>query len=200
VIARKDFFGSGYNFVAGAASLEQIPSNLSVPEVAFAGRSNVGKSSLINAIVRRRDCARVSKFPGCTRQINFFCLQNRMLLADLPGYGYASVSKETRKSWDELMAHYLRERQNLGRIFLLLDARRGIGKDDEKLMEFLDESASIYQIILTKIDKINSLPETIKQIESRMLTHPAAFPVIIPTSSKKNIGIQDLQREIASLL
>jgi GTP-binding protein len=200
VIALKDLFGSGCDFIAGAASPEQIPRNFSLPEVVFAGRSNVGKSSLINAVVGRRNCARVSKSPGRTRQINFFSLRNRILLVDLPGYGYASVSEKIRRSWDELMASYIREKQNLRRIFLLVDSRRGIMKDDEKFMDLLDDLAVVYQIILTKIDKINSVSETIKPIESEILTRPAAFPAIISTSAEKNIGISDLRREIASFL
>jgi GTP-binding protein len=198
VTAPKDLFGFGCDFVAGAASPEQIPRNFSVPELAFAGRSNVGKSSLINAVVKKRNCARVSKSPGCTRQINFFCLQNRISLADLPGYGYASVSREVRKSWDELIINYIQKRQNLKRIFLLIDSRRGIMEDDEKFMALLDDLAIVYQIVVTKIDKTVSPAELIKSIESKILTHPAAFPTIISTSSKKNVGIRDLQKEIVS--
>ena len=141
MISLKDLFSSECRFVAGAASPEQIPDDRGVPEVAFVGRSNVGKSSLINAIVRKRDCARVSKTPGRTRQINFFLLGNKIFLVDLPGYGYATISKQMRKSWDVLMDSYIRHRLNLRRVFLLLDSRHGIKAGDEEIMTMLDDCA-----------------------------------------------------------
>ena len=196
----KGFFSSECKFIAGAASVEQIPNNLFMPEVAFVGRSNVGKSSLLNAVVGQRDCARVSKQPGRTQQINFFNIQDRISLADLPGYGYAAVSKKTRKLWDQLILDYLRGRQNLRRIFLLIDSRHGIKANDDEIMDILDGSAVVYQIVLTKVDKIFNVSEATKKIDERIAKRVAAFPYSIPTSSEKKIGIQSVQQEIISLI
>lgn len=196
----KNLFSSECKFIAGASSIEQIPGNLFMPEVAFVGRSNVGKSSLLNAIVGEKDCARVSKQPGRTQQINFFTLQDKISLTDLPGYGYAAVSKKTRKSWDRLILDYLRGRQNLRRIFLLIDSRHGIKNNDEEIMDILDESAVVYQIILTKIDKISANSDVIKKVEARIVKRVAAFPYAIPTSSEKMLGIHNVQMEIVSIV
>ncbi|MDR1333665.1 MAG: ribosome biogenesis GTP-binding protein YihA/YsxC [Holosporaceae bacterium] len=191
----KELFSAECQFIAGAASSEQIPKYF-IPEVAFAGRSNVGKSSLINALVGRKDCARVSKFPGRTQQINFFSLQNKISLVDLPGYGYAAISKKMRKAWDDLILNYLIGRQNLRRVFLLIDSRHGIKKNDEEIMNILDDCAVVYQIILTKVDEISN-PD-VDKVMAELATHTAAHPSIIATSSEKNIGIQAVRAEIAS--
>ncbi len=196
----KGLFTSECKFIAGASSIEQIPNNLFMPEIAFVGRSNVGKSSLLNAVVGKRDCARVSKQPGRTQQINFFTIQDKISLADLPGYGYAAVSKKTRKLWDRLILDYLRGRQNLRRIFLLIDSRHGIKANDEEIMDILDDSGVIYQIVLTKIDKIYANSEIVKIVESQILRHVAAFPYVIPTSSEKMLGINNVQSEIISIV
>lgn len=196
----KGLFSSECKFIAGAASVEQIPNNLFMPEVAFAGRSNVGKSSLINAIVGKRDCARVSKQPGRTQQINFFTIQDKISIADLPGYGYAAVSKKTRKLWDKLILDYLRGRQNLRRIFLLIDSRHGIKQNDEEIMNILDDFAVIYQIVLTKIDKISYIPDIVRKTDDYISKRVAAFPYSIPTSSAKKDGIQNVCAEITSLI
>jgi GTP-binding protein len=199
VTTLKELFSSECKFIAGAASAEQIPCNF-IPEVAFAGRSNAGKSSLINALAGKKDCARVSKFPGRTQQINFFTLMDKISLADLPGYGYASISKKTRKSWDSLILNYLTGRPNLKRVFLLVDSRRGIMKNDEEIMEILDDSAVVYQIVLTKIDKIKDKSAIEKQVEAQIASHTAAYPSIILTSSEKLIGIQELRSEIIKFI
>ena len=196
----KGLFSSECKFIAGAASVEQIPNNLFMPEVAFVGRSNVGKSSLLNAIVGQRDCARVSKQPGRTQQINFFTIQDRISLADLPGYGYAAVSKQTRKLWDQLILDYLRGRQNLRRIFLLIDSRHGIKANDDEIMDILDDSAVVYQVVLTKVDKIFNASEATRRVDEQISKRVAAFPYSIPTSSEKKIGLQSVQQEIISLL
>jgi GTP-binding protein len=195
----RELFGSECKFVAGAASEDQIPCNF-LPEVAFIGRSNVGKSSLINALVKQRDCARVSKSPGRTRQINFFSLMNKISLADLPGYGYAAVSRQTRKSWDSLILNYLTGRPNLRRVFLLLDSRHGIKENDDEIMQILDDSAVVYQIILTKIDKIKDRAIVEEQVKLQIQNHAAAHPTIISTSAEKTLGIQDVQAEIMKFL
>lgn len=195
----KELFTSECKFIAGANCIDQIPRNTYVPEVAFVGRSNVGKSSLINALVGK-ECARVSKLPGRTQQINFFSLKEKIQLADLPGYGYAAVSKSTRKVWDRLIFDYLRGRQNLKRIFLLIDSRHGIKDNDEQVMRILDDSAVVYQIVLTKIDKIKSTAEVVKQTEEKIVEHTAAFPSIITTSAEKGVGIKDVQAEIMAFL
>lgn len=195
----KKIFSSECKFIAGASAIEQIPANLFMPEVAFVGRSNVGKSSLLNAIVGKRDCSRVSKQPGRTQQINFFTLQDKISLADLPGYGYAVISKKTRKSWDSLILNYLRGRQNLRRVFLLIDSRHGIKANDEEIMDMLDDFAVVYQIILTKIDKTTHLTDISSVVKSIISKRTAAFPQIIPTSAEKMIHIQDLQWEIVFL-
>ncbi|GHT92405.1 hypothetical protein FACS1894122_06190 [Alphaproteobacteria bacterium] len=164
------------------------------------GRSNVGKSSLINAIVGQRDCARVSKTPGRTQQINFFTIQEKISIADLPGYGFAAVSKKTRKSWDHLILDYLRGRQNLRRIFLLIDSRHGIKDSDNQIMDILDDSAVVYQLVLTKIDKIPQSSDIVKRVEESISKRVAAFPYVIPTSAEKKIGIESVQMEIVSLI
>lgn len=193
-------FNSECKFIAGAASIDQIPDNLFMPEVAFAGRSNVGKSSLINAITGQRSCARVSKQPGRTQQINFFTIRDKISLADLPGYGYAAVSKQIRKSWDKLILDYLKGRQNLRRVFLLIDSRHGIKPNDEEIMKILDNSAVVYQIILTKIDKIKNVDAVVEKNNEQIAKRVAAFPVVIPTSSETNFGIQKVCTEIVSLI
>ena len=196
--AIKELFCAKPKFIAGASSIEQIPHNLFMPEVAFVGRSNVGKSSLINAVVGDKNCARVSKSPGRTQQINFFTLSDKISIADLPGYGYAAISKKMRKSWDNLILDYLRGRQNLRRIFLLIDSRHGFKSADEEIMDILDDSAVVYQIVLTKIDKISNISGIKQRIEANISTHTAAFPEIFATSSEKMIGISEVQKAIAT--
>lgn len=195
----KELFTSECKFIAGANCIDQIPRNTYVPEIAFVGRSNVGKSSLINALVGR-DCARVSKLPGRTQQINFFSLKEKIQLADLPGYGYAAVSKSTRKVWDQLIFDYLRGRQNLKRIFLLIDSRHGIKDNDEQVMRILDDAAVVYQIVLTKIDKIKSTAEVVRQTEQQIAEHTAAFSSIITTSAAQSVGIKDVQAAIMTFV
>jgi len=189
-------FSSECKFIAGAATYNQIP-YLKQPEVAFVGRSNVGKSSLINSLIGKA-CARVSKTPGRTQQINFFSLGNKISLVDLPGYGYAAVSKQTRMQWDDLILNYLRYRKNLVRIFLLVDSKLGVKPNDEEIMKIFDTLGLIFQMILTKSDnKSEGIENSVKEV---IKLHPAAFPEIILTSSKKRDGIKKLQAEIYQLI
>jgi GTP-binding protein len=187
-------------FVIGAVNIESIPM-LALSEFAFVGRSNVGKSSLINSIVNRNSLARVSQNPGCTKQINFFNLANQMHLVDLPGYGFARVSKKEKAGWDKLIHDYLRGRQQLKRVFLLIDSRHPIKDTDIKTMKFLDDYAINYQLVLTKIDKtpIPELKKHAEYINSVIKKHAACHPNIILTSSETKEGIELIRQEIFEL-
>ncbi|MBI1245200.1 MAG: YihA family ribosome biogenesis GTP-binding protein [Alphaproteobacteria bacterium] len=197
--ARKLFVGT-CDFLAGAATLSAIPA-ARLPEVALAGRSNVGKSSLINALVGRGRTARVSRHPGRTQQINFFSLSNRLSLVDMPGYGYAAVSKKTKASWSELIVGYLKGRPTLRRALVLVDSRHGLKDSDRGLFELLDEAAVSYQVVLTKCDELGAagLAQRIKETTAEISKHVAAHPTVMPTSSEKDIGIAELRTELAAL-
>lgn len=187
-------------FVAGAATEDMLP-DLALPEIAFAGRSNVGKSSLINALTRQTRLARTSRTPGRTQQINFFELGGALMLVDLPGYGYARASKTRVGEWNELIHFYLRGRPNLHRVCLLIDSRHGLKPNDLSLMAELDEAAVVYQFILTKTDKISQakLDGLIKSLTAIFPDHPAAHPVIHGTSAREDQGIAGLRAELAML-
>ena len=197
----KAVFDGKYEFVAGAQRIEQIPTFIGrCPEVAFIGRSNVGKSSLINAVIGVNGAARVSKTPGRTQQINFFSLNKYAILADLPGYGFAAVSKQMRKQWDGLILDYLLGRQQLRRAFLLIDSRRGIMPIDKQVMKILDESAVPYQLVLTKIDVCKNLDAVLEKAKSEAKDFIAVHPEIIATSSDKNLGIKSIQQAIMDFI
>lgn len=185
------------DFRAGAQNFEALPP-VELPEVAFAGRSNVGKSSLINALLNRKSLARVSQSPGCTAQINFYNLFNSLMLVDLPGYGYARKSKSTLKEWDGLIKSYLKGRPNLKRVCLLVDSRRGVGPADIELMDLLDEAAVVYQIIYTKRDEVKSsdAAELAKAAEALGKKHVALHPAVLFTSSEEKTGLVELREEI----
>ncbi len=187
-------------FVTGAAELKQIPEHGQV-EVAFAGRSNVGKSSLINALVGHKALARTSNTPGRTQQINFFLLGGRMMLADLPGYGYARAAKTDIAKWTELVNAYLRGRPHLRRVCLLIDARHGIKDSDKNIMDMLDQAAVSYQAVLTKCDKIKEaeVGKMTAALKSELAARPAAHPDIAATSATKKLGIADLRAGLAAL-
>ncbi len=193
-------FAKPCEFVLGAATVDGIPA-AELSEIAFAGRSNVGKSSLVNALTGRKTLARVSDTPGRTRQINFFRLDNRLMLADLPGYGFARASKSDSARWTELVFAYLRGRPNLRRAILLIDSRRGLLKNDIEAMELLDRAAVSYQLVLTKADKLK--PNELDAVESRVaaesVRHGAAHPELIATSSVSGQGIPELRAELAAL-
>ena len=197
--ARKLFAGP-CDFVSGAASLESLP-GVTLPEVAFAGRSNVGKSSLVNALTGRRALARTSASPGHTRQINFFDLGGRLLLVDLPGYGFAQVSKSMKETWQDLASAYLRGRPTLKRVCLLIDSRHGVKDSDHETMKNLDSAAVSYQLVLTKTDhlKAAAIPRAIASAEAAARKHGAAHPVVLPTSSETGAGIAELRAEIAAV-
>lgn len=193
-------FSQPCGFVAGAATIESLPA-ATHPEIAFIGRSNVGKSSLVNALTGQKMLARTSANPGHTKQLNFFILGNHMMLVDMPGYGYAAkISKEKKGEWDHLIRSYLRGRPTLKRACLLIDARRGIMESDEEFMELLDDSAASYQIVLTKIDALTAgdLGVLLQSVEKTIGKHAAAHPEIIATSSEKKQGIEALREQLAA--
>lgn len=189
------------NFVISVARLEQLP-DASIDEVAFAGRSNVGKSSLVNALFNQKKLAKTSCTPGRTQQLNFFNFDNKIYLVDLPGYGYAKAPETLVKQWQQILKTYLKGRPNLRRVFLMIDSRHGFKKDDLDIMKMLDEAAVPYQIILTKIDKI-SVSELTKVTDNVLIEikkHAAALNDIIATSSEKKIGLDIFKAEICSLM
>jgi GTP-binding protein len=193
-------FAQGCDFVAGAADAAALP-KASLPEVAFAGRSNVGKSSLINALTGRKALARVSHTPGRTQQINFFDLGQRLMLVDLPGYGYAAVGRKTVGAWSVLIQAYLKHRPNLRRLCLLIDSRHGVKDSDRETMEGLDRAALSYQLVLTKADEVNAaeLEKHRAAAVAEAARHRAAHPEVIVTSSFEGSGIPELRGELASL-
>ncbi len=181
-------------FMAGAASVESLP-RISHAEIAFIGRSNVGKSSLVNALVGQNALARISQNPGATKQLNFFLLGEKLMLVDMPGYGFAKVSKDKKSDWDHLIRSYLCGRPNLKRALVLIDARRGVMQVDDDFMRVLDDSAVNFQIVLTKADAISAaeLVEIQAQTVAATRRHVAAHPEIVTTSSLTKMGIRDLQ-------
>jgi GTP-binding protein len=191
-----------WRFVKGVVALEGLPDE-GWTEVAFAGRSNVGKSSLINAMVRNGGLARTSNTPGRTQELNFFVPDaDPLFLVDMPGYGFAKAPKEKVAAWTKLVRAYLSGRPTLRRVFLLIDSRHGIKPPDREIMEMLDETAVPYQVVLTKGDKINepSLEQVRLATEKALSAHPAAFPIVLATSSEKGTGIEELRATIAALL
>ena len=198
--AGRILFTQSCNFVIGCAHLGQVPES-ATPEIAFAGRSNVGKSSLINALVGHKALARTSNTPGRTQQINFFDLGERLMIADLPGYGYARAPKAQVRDWSQLVQSYLVGRATLRRILVLVDARHGLKDSDRRVMMVLDQAAQPYQVVLTKADKIKPLPlvDLQNRIEDESSKHPAANPHVLVTSARKGIGITEMRAELASL-
>ncbi len=199
--AAEDLFKQGTGFVLGVARLEQLPLS-ELPEVAFAGRSNVGKSSLINAVTAQKGLAKTSNTPGRTQQLNYFNLAGKLHLVDLPGYGFAQAPESIVKQWQRMITAYLQGRVNLKRVLLLIDARHGLKKVDREIMEMLDKAAVTYQIILTKTDKISDkeLSSTLHKTQEEVAKHAAAYEKIIATSSEKKRGLEELRAEIASLI
>ena len=187
-------------YLTSAVNEGQLP-DLGLTEVAFAGRSNVGKSSLVNALTRRKTLARTSNTPGRTQQLNFFELGGRLILVDLPGYGYARAAKSEIARWTGLTRGYLKGRQQLRRTCLLIDARHGLKKSDREIMDEFDEAAVSYQIVLTKADKLKpgALDRTVAGIAEEVAKHPAAHPTLRATSAVSGRGIAELRAELAAL-
>lgn len=200
VEAGRLLFARDVTFMLSAVSLDTLPP-ARLPEICFAGRSNVGKSSLINALTNRKGLARASNTPGRTRELNYFNVDERLFVVDLPGYGYAKASKSDIARWTKLTREFLFGRASLRRVFLLIDSRHGVKDSDLELMGMLDETAVTYQIVMTKVDKLKKgelekvFAKTLKVIARR----PAAFPQIICTSSEKKRGLDELRAEIATL-
>jgi GTP-binding protein len=190
------------DFVKGVVGLDGLPDD-GRPEVAFAGRSNVGKSSLINALTGRKTLARVSVTPGRTRELNFFTLgpEGALYLVDMPGYGYAKAPKSAVKGWTQLIQDYLKGRRELKRVFLLIDARHGIKANDRDTMKLMDEAAMSYQAVLTKADKPKQgeLETVIEKTREELAKRPAAYPQILVTSARTGLGIPELRAAVASL-
>ncbi len=193
-------FAQPCQFLRGVAAVDQLPP-ADLVEVAFAGRSNVGKSSLINALTGHKALARISHTPGRTREINFFDLGGRLMIVDLPGYGYARASKTLISAWTELVNAYLRGRSNLRRACLLIDARHGLKNSDRDVMAMLDEAAVSYQIVLTKADKAKAahLAKVSGKVADELAGHTAAFPEVAVTSARDGAGIAELRAALAAL-
>jgi GTP-binding protein len=195
--AARVMFARPVQFLMGAASIEGLPAP-DLPEVAFAGRSNVGKSSLINGLTARRQLARASGEPGRTREVNFFLLDERLRLADLPGYGFARAGRGETRRFQDLGRAYLRGRPNLRRVYLLIDARHGLKSTDDEALDALDRAAVSYQIVLTKADKLKpaEVAARVEDTARKVARRPAAFPRVIATSAETGAGLADLRAEI----
>ena len=194
-------FSAPCQFVIGITDFNLFPTS-QLPEFAFIGRSNVGKSSLLNALVKQKGLARVSVTPGRTQQVNFFQLADKLMLVDLPGYGFAKAPKNLVKAWERMSLGYLKNRTNLKRLFLLIDSRHGFKVNDLQFMDQLDKFAVPYQIVLTKLDKTNKeqILKTIEFAKENIIRHAAMFPDIILSSSKAGHGIEDLRNYIYNLM
>jgi len=194
-------FAGGTDFLKGVVAMSGLPPADRL-EVCFAGRSNVGKSSLINAVTGRKALARASNTPGRTQEINFFTASDSHYLVDLPGYGYANAPLKVVEKWQRLLKQYLSGRQSLRRAFVLIDMRHGVKSVDEEIMSLLDSAAVPFQCVMTKTDKIKDIDreKTLKQVRQALGKHPAAFPEIVLTSSEKGDGIVTLRAIIATLI
>ena len=198
---RKLFVGSNADFLKGVVAMSGLPADDRI-EVCFAGRSNVGKSSLINALTGRKGLARASNTPGRTQEINFFTLTESHYPVDLPGYGFANAPLAVVEKWQRLLKQYLQGRVGLRRAFVLIDSRHGVKDVDEEIMSLLDSAAVTFQVVMTKADKVKDKERAkiMDQVRSKLSKHPAAFPEIVLTSSEKGDGIPTLRALIANLI
>ncbi len=199
-VRAESLFKAPADFVLGVAEVGGLPQG-GRAEIAFAGRSNVGKSSLLNALLGRRSLARVSNTPGRTRELNYFSVGETLFVVDMPGYGYAKAPKSLVKGWTELIHDYLRGRAELKRVMLLIDSRHGLKSSDIEIMTMLDKAAVSYQAVLTKADKPKSgdLAQVVRETEDVLRKHPAAHPKVLATSAVEGLGIEDLRLAIAEL-
>ena len=190
-----------WEFTAAAGSAVSLPAMRGV-EIAFAGRSNVGKSSLINALTGRKNLARTSRTPGRTQELIFFSAGGRLTIVDMPGYGYAAAAKSKIAAWTELIQAYLLGRANLARIYVLVDARHGLKDTDDQVFEALGRAAVSHQVVLTKCDEVKpaELAGRIAQVEAALAKRPAAYPTVLATSAHDGVGIAELRAAIARLL
>ena len=206
----KPLFGRPWIFIRGVPSMKFLPPEGPL-EVAFAGRSNVGKSSLINSLVGQKGLARTSNTPGRTQELNYFVPDGYsgqdgdlppMALVDMPGYGYAQAPKENVDAWTKLVFDYLRGRATLKRVYVLIDSRHGLKKNDEEVLDLLDKAAVSYQIVLTKTDKIKepAVPKLLAETLEKIRKRPAAYPEVLSTSSEKGKGIEELRAEISKTI
>jgi GTP-binding protein len=193
-------FAGDVAFERGVAQMRDLP-DADLPEIAIAGRSNVGKSSLMNALTGRKSLARASAEPGRTRELNIFRFGDRLRMVDMPGYGYAKAPKGEIERWSALVRHYLRGRPGLARVILLVDARHGVKANDASVMDMLDESAVVYQVVLTKADKLSAtaLAAVVQATERALAKRPAAHPLVLPVSAHDGAGLGALRAEIAAL-
>jgi GTP-binding protein len=196
----RKLFASDWRFLTAAGSYAALPPMQGI-EIAFAGRSNVGKSSLINALTGRNSLARTSHTPGRTQELIFFA-GDRLVLVDMPGYGYAATAKSKVKAWTDLIHVFLRGRQNLARVYLLIDARHGLKPTDDAVLDTLDEAAVSYQVVLTKADRVKAaeLTSRVAETQAALGKRPAAYPDVLVTSARSGTGIPELRGAIARLL
>jgi GTP-binding protein len=197
----RKLFAAEWRFLSAAASFESLPAMAGV-EIAFAGRSNVGKSSLINALTNRNALARTSHTPGRTQELIFFTAAGPLNLVDMPGYGYAAAPKAKIAAWTRLIRTYLRGRANLARVYVLVDGRHGLKAADADVLDLLDEAAVSYEIVLTKADEVkrDALAATTAGVAAAIRKRPAAFPDVLATSARTGAGIAELRAAIARLL
>jgi GTP-binding protein len=198
--AGRKLFAGAWQFVQAAGSMPSLPA-MEGMEIAFAGRSNVGKSSLINALTGRKALARTSHTPGRTQELVFFADENDLKLVDMPGYGYAAAAKVKVAAWTELIHAYLRGRANLARVYILVDARHGLKPADAAILDTLGQAAVSHQIVLTKADEVKAreLDVRIREIETLLCKRPAAFPAVLATSAHTGVGVADLRAAIVRL-
>tara|TARA_A200000113_G_scaffold90616_1_gene81050 strand:+ start:1716 stop:2366 length:651 start_codon:yes stop_codon:yes gene_type:complete len=194
-------FAQQTDFLKGVVAIDGLPTDDRI-EICFAGRSNVGKSTLINALTGRKALARTSNTPGRTQEINFFTAADSHYLVDLPGYGYANAPLPVVEKWQRLLKKYLSGRRSLRRAFVLIDARHGVKSVDEEILSLLDSAAVTFQCVLTKADKIKTHEQEalLQQVRGALSKHPAAYPELILTSSEKGMGVETLRATIAGLI